>query len=405
VIRVKEDHRRRGLASTLLKVLLDQVVKIEDDFLTFSFVFPAFLNREIPDNLPEDKKNKLADEKLAAAVGLYRKAGFRRVGDSVWFAYAFDDSHPSRSVAINDDYNHPDLPVPKTPLQTLEKKLQRQRTIFEHGLLTIDVSDKFRGYPDEVAKELLTLRAINNPTNTQLQCAKFGCTCGDCLSGYLSPRMRVLIKTVCEYENDQDMYDEDMWSQPGQPKGQVDDKLDSWMCAPSWEVLPASVKPYMKSNKSVRKGHRLLFGHIIRCLDQGLVPTVANIADSVDNEGEWPPDCRNFLQRAGAAGIQSVLRFAIETSREKDLKAGGGIDEIMDYEQRKAKEEKLKAEGKDPAEGEDKFAWIMRNHAYEDGSYEWDLMKKEKECRNDSEFGMLLGMLTGKAFDMDEYYK
>lgn len=116
MIRVKEDHRRRGLASTLLKVLLDHVVNIEDDFLTFSFVFPAFLTREIPDDLPKDEKEKLMDEKLAAAVGPFRKAGFRRVGDSAWFAYAFDDSHSSRLVAINDDYNPPDPPVPKTPL-------------------------------------------------------------------------------------------------------------------------------------------------------------------------------------------------------------------------------------------------------------------------------------------------
>lgn len=60
--------------------------------------------------------------------------------------------------------------------------------------------------------------------------------------------------------------------------------------------------------------------------------------------------------------------------------------------------------GKDPAEGEDKYAWIMRNAAYEEGSYEWELMRKEKECRNDSEFGLLVGMLTGQAFSMDEYW-
>jgi len=33
------------------------------------------------------------------------------------------------------------------------------------------------------------------------------------------------------------------------------------------------------------------------------------------------------------------------------------------------------------------------------------LMRQEKECRNDGEFGFLWGMLTGKALDVGEYYR
>lgn len=329
----------------MLNILFGHVRSIEiNDPLRYALVWPAFLNREMPDGISDAERAKLADEKEAATVNLHRKAGFRRVGDSVWFAYAFDDSHPSRLLATKDDYDPPDPAPAPTELQKLERELERKRTKIDRGMATIVVSDAFRGYPDDQVKKLLELRGISSPTKSQFACAKFGCTCGGCLSGYLSPRMLHLIKTVCEYEYDNDM--EDMRSRMFHPESDDQDDEDSLMYPPSWSVLPAIVKPFMKSNKSIRKGHRLLFGHTIKCLDQKLVPTVQNIVASVKNEGEWPPCSKNFIERAGAAGIQSVIRYAIQTSAEKDLKAGCGIDIVAEYEERKAKEEKLKAEGK-----------------------------------------------------------
>jgi len=44
----------------------------------------------------------------------FRKAGFRRVGQSAYFAYALaDENHPSRRLAIKDDV---DYKPPSTPL-------------------------------------------------------------------------------------------------------------------------------------------------------------------------------------------------------------------------------------------------------------------------------------------------
>jgi len=207
------------------------------------------------------------------------------------------------------------------------------------------------------------------------------------------------MKIACEWENDNEMNDDaSVWKD-------AEENDTSFMNPSTWKYLPAAIKPFMKSNKNYRAGHRLLHGHIITCLDKKIVPNAQNILEVIEEASEWPPATKNFLQKAGLAGIEAVMRAVVEKMVETDLKAGCGIDYIAEYKRDTAKEEKLQAEGKDPATelGMDKMAWLFRNMGYEDGEYQWNEMLKEKECRNDSEFGFLLGMLINKTISLDEF--
>jgi hypothetical protein len=209
------------------------------------------------------------------------------------------------------------------------------------------------------------------------------------------------MKMTCEWENDNEMNDEDfVWKEAEQYGDQGMSGIASW------PYLPAVIKPFMKSNKNYRTGHRLLHGHIITCLDKGIVPNAQNILKVVEDASEWPPATKNFLQKAGLAGIEAIMRAVFDRMKETDLKAGCGIDAIAEHNKRSALEEKFKAEGKDPAKelGMDKADWAFRDMGYDTDSILWEEMLKEKECRNDSEFGFLLGMLLNKVIRPEEYY-
>jgi len=383
----------------MLEIFLEQCSKAQTT-LEHALAWPTAINYNIPDNLPDAEKQKLWKEANDIAVAFFRKAAFRRVGDSVWFALPFDKTHTAYTLTAAKDYDVAEpAPLP-SELEKLERALERKRTKHDHLMMTIVVSDQFKGYSDADVKKLLELRGVTAPALKQQACAKYGCTCGDCLGGFLSPRMRASMKMTCEWENDNEMNDEDyVWKEAEQYGDQGMSSIASW------PYLPAVIKPFMKSNKNYRIGHRLLHGHIITCLDKGVVPNAQNILEAIEEASEWPPATKNFLQKAGLAGIEAVMRAVCERMKETDLKTGGGIDAIAEHDKRTAQEERYKAEGKDPATelGMDRADWAFRNMGYDTDSILWTEMLKEKECRNDSEFGFLLGMILNKTIT-SEYW-
>lgn len=54
-------------------------------------------------------------------------------------------------------------------------------------------SDDFPGYPDAVVEKLIALHNITSPTQDQKMRFKYGCTCGKCIGGLLSPRMQLSV--------------------------------------------------------------------------------------------------------------------------------------------------------------------------------------------------------------------
>ncbi|KAF7957709.1 hypothetical protein EAE96_003279 [Botrytis aclada] len=93
-----------------------------------------------------------------------------------------------------------------TPLEALQHKLNIIRTRREHGMMTVVISDKFAGFTSDATSCQFVLLTGSMPTNlsdTQLLLQlKCGCTCGECIGGFLSPRMKLALLFQAETHYD-----------------------------------------------------------------------------------------------------------------------------------------------------------------------------------------------------------
>ncbi|KAL4926830.1 uncharacterized protein BDV17DRAFT_299411 [Aspergillus undulatus] len=76
-----------------------------------------------------------------------------------------------------------------TSLEALQENLEIMRTKKEVGSSVLDLSDHFRGYPDTVVS-CLSLLSGCDALGLNDACHRYGYTCGDCVEGFLSARMR-----------------------------------------------------------------------------------------------------------------------------------------------------------------------------------------------------------------------
>lgn len=197
-----------------------------------------------------------------------------------------------------------------TPIEKLETDLETERTRRHQGMMTVDISESFSGYAPEAIGCLVALRRLSNPS--QIQCAqlKFGCTCGKCIDGFLSPRMCFAL--LCQAEITHDLltvFDED---------GQM------WLMMHHYLItyVAPDIQRNFATNKSYRRGFANLFLHAATALRSKNPPTLSNILMEFEDASEWPPYTRNFLQRGGRP--ESVLRTLFENTLEQDEWAGDG---------------------------------------------------------------------------------
>lgn len=257
-----------------------------------------------------------------------------------------------------------------TPLEALQNLLERQRTRWSNGHTSLVISDKFKGFS---ASSIACLAVLKNTdvidlsrlgprdiefvwsaTDEQIRRVpeldvsgiqktlryKYGCTCEQCIGGFLSPRMKHALLCIADVEHD-NMYTF------------MDDTGPDWVTFhyDNLEHLPESVRENLKTNKSMRQGFANMFRHFANCLRQGRIPTEGEILHFYQwHESEWPPVTRNYLQRGGS--VAAVANMIFQKAMESDEWAGdGGHREIF---------------------GED--------------------IDKLVVCRNDHEFGFVAGM-------------
>jgi hypothetical protein len=80
-----------------------------------------------------------------------------------------------------------------TPLQALQFIAEENRVKVEIGNTFIPCSDDFKGFPETAVATMVVLQGMNNPAEVEKMRLKYGCTCGECIKGYLSPRMRLSV--------------------------------------------------------------------------------------------------------------------------------------------------------------------------------------------------------------------
>jgi hypothetical protein len=214
-----------------------------------------------------------------------------------------------------------------TPLESLQKELETRRTLLVYGTMRIDISDKFCGFsPDATAclSLLLNNPTTSTPSSTQSLCIKYGCTCGECADGFMSPRMKLALLFQAEVTHD--ILDWEISDRPNWCEFH-DDIIT--------HVTPATQQRF-RTNKSLRQGFTNVFTHIATCLQSDHVPNREHVLQAFENsDNEWPPVTRNYLEHGGTieGKIDAVLMVLFDHAKDQDAKAGdGGFEEVMEAE-------------------------------------------------------------------------
>ncbi|KAE8343280.1 hypothetical protein BDV24DRAFT_161720 [Aspergillus arachidicola] len=90
----------------------------------------------------------------------------------------------------------------ETPLDVLLTHLEESRTTYRFNALTEDVSDLFAGFSDTAVGCLISFNGGIRVNDVEWQRLKYGCTCGQCISGFLSPRMRFALECQADIWSD-----------------------------------------------------------------------------------------------------------------------------------------------------------------------------------------------------------
>lgn len=202
----------------------------------------------------------------------------------------------------------------ETPLEAIKSHLEIQRTRRGSSYLIsmVPVSDEFEGFAKEMVACICILDSQIDLSTVTLQQLTFGCTCGQCIGGFLSPRMCLAI--LCQAENNHDILDDEFEDMSG------DEFVECNKYA--LRYVPHLVRENMKTNKSMRAGFANLCNHFAKCLRSDNLPTTTNVLCALQNAREWPPTSRNFLQRGG--NVESVGSMLFEAARQQDEVAGDG---------------------------------------------------------------------------------
>ncbi|KAI0855010.1 hypothetical protein F4860DRAFT_522059 [Xylaria cubensis] len=225
-----------------------------------------------------------------------------------------------------------------TPLEALQSSLELQRTKPYGG----GASDSFIGFrqSDIACLAALTgteifdltklsdrdIRVVSSATDemaSRIRAVdpirkalrlKYGCTCGQCIGGFLSPRTRFAL--LCQAEIQYDMLNE---------FPEIDCSGRDWVKLNDHVLghLTRAVKENLVTNKSMRQGFVNMCDHIACCLRNKRLPDTETILDFYQEEvSEWPPVTNNYLQRGGTVAAVALMIF--DRAIDSDEWAGDG---------------------------------------------------------------------------------
>ncbi|KAH7014211.1 uncharacterized protein B0I36DRAFT_397667 [Microdochium trichocladiopsis] len=242
----------------------------------------------------------------------------------------------------------------QTPLDLCLDRMERLRSQLQHGFLVLVVADHFTGFGTKFVDTVCALKGLKSPSPIELLRIKFGCSCGQCVDGFLSPRMLELLSTNAESVHGHLELTLEYIGDDGPAFAE-----DTAMCYPS---LPPAIVSRMRTNKSVRAGFVAMFGHFATCLQAGRVPNEANVRQVIQEASEWPPVTRNYLESVGTVAAVGACLFA----STMDVSPHAGDGTVLD--------------------------------GLEPGAY--DALLK---CRNDEDFGFVSGQCGYERVGRDMY--
>ncbi|KAA8648109.1 uncharacterized protein ATNIH1004_003992 [Aspergillus tanneri] len=158
------------------------------------------------------------------------------------------------------------------------------------------MSDKFIGFSDAAVSCLASLNGGVIATDVDWQRFKYGCLCGQCISGFLGPWMRFALECQAEMWSDlllEDINDGKFWIRSN--------------CT-FLTFLPREVRNKLKTNQYMRKEFMKLCDHIAACLQRNMIPNEQNVK-MVLRDARERSSSRNFLQRGGSVGAVATMLF------------------------------------------------------------------------------------------------
>ena len=208
----------------------------------------------------------------------------------------------------------------ETPLEALETQIESDRSFREIGLARVVMADDFSGLASNQLQCLRQLKRLENPSHDELRRLCFGCTCGLCLGGFLSPRVAYSLECQGDlyYDLLNDGLDPDLGFNPD-PNNWFDD-WDEML-----KHLAPRVKLNLRTNKNMRKGFTNLFSFIAPTLQAKRLPTSRNVLYLQAASNEWPPVTRNYLERGGT--VHAVLQACFDRAIDQDQYLGDGDHE------------------------------------------------------------------------------
>lgn len=165
-------------------------------------------------------------------------------------------------------------------------------------------------FPDNSDRKFRALVALHGGSLSaeKMEQLKFGCTCGQCLGGYLSPRMSVALQAEAQ---------------------SVQNTLNSGIeDGPTWVTthdrllrhVSTDILQKLRADRPLRIGFIAMFEHIPSCLKQKLPPTMENLRGYASKS----PASKRYIKRGGTVG--AALRLVFEIAKKADKLVGNGED-------------------------------------------------------------------------------
>ncbi|KAJ6069164.1 hypothetical protein N7499_011051 [Penicillium canescens] len=200
-----------------------------------------------------------------------------------------------------------------TPLEALRSKLEKGRLGSYHGQRFIFQADQFDGYDERATLCLLALHGHLNENLESINRLRFGCSCGLCIGGFLSPRMVESLRLgaegiLTELEETENVQSHRVWY-----------NLNRHLL----ENIPQNVRMMFKKSKVLRQGFRAFFITIVQCLQTSNVPTEDNLMALYRKSRLWPQMHTFYFAPGGSIDVATALSldFAKQQFRKTFLRS------------------------------------------------------------------------------------
>ncbi|KAF2436320.1 hypothetical protein EJ08DRAFT_711179 [Tothia fuscella] len=216
----------------------------------------------------------------ADKIALFREEGFRRVGATTWFAKAYDPAHPANSAASLASDVAFVLPVTNlSAVENIKARLEFARTRTKIDGKIVDVSSAFRGHSDADVKALRAAQAAENPGSTNAPTVlqtKYGCACGKCLGGFISPRMKfVMVKQLSKIYHG--LYGSIAGDGHRIYLAKNKNLVAEIMGGYAWTFAPEPIKSAIFDSKDAGLGYCYTLRYVKEILQRDMVPDVTTV--------------------------------------------------------------------------------------------------------------------------------